>query len=72
MDENSKRVGPDLERGHMITVAETASRLRLSLETTRRLIRRGELPHYRIGRRILVDPAALGRWLKASALDTQD
>ena len=52
------------------TVPELADTLGLSTETVYRGIRRGEIPHLRIGQRRLILPrASIDRWL-ASAGDT--
>jgi excisionase family DNA binding protein len=47
-DTNSTRTGPPI--APLMTVAETATALRVSPKTIRRMIARGELPHVRIGR----------------------
>lgn len=45
------------------TVAETARILGISRTSAYEDIRRGELPHFRVGRRILVGRADLGRFM---------
>lgn len=45
------------------TVAETARILGISRTSAYEAIRRGELPHFRVGRRILVGGADLGRFM---------
>ena len=47
----------------LLSVAETATRLRVSEKTIRRLIARGELPALRVGSQIRIDVADLERWL---------
>ena len=46
----------------LLTLAETAERLHLHVNTTRLLLAHG-LPHIRLGRAIRIDPAALDEWL---------
>jgi excisionase family DNA binding protein len=47
----------------VLTVQETATTLGISLNSAYEGIRRGEIPHLRIGRRIVVPVAALERVL---------
>ena len=50
----------------LLTVQEAATRMRVSVPTVRRLIRRGDLPAVQLGRKgasIRVDAAELDRWL---------
>lgn len=52
------------ENGSLLTVPETAKRLRLRTQRVYELIRQGELPHVRIGpNQIRVSLPALTRWL---------
>ena len=54
------------------TVPELADTLGLSTETVYRGIRRGEIPHLKIGeRRLILPKAAIDKWL-ASAGDVAD
>ena len=49
------------------TVSELANTLGLSTETVYRGIRRGEIPHLRIGQRRLILPrASIDRWLASA------
>ncbi|MEQ8694524.1 MAG: helix-turn-helix domain-containing protein [Gammaproteobacteria bacterium] len=41
---------------NLLTVAKTAELLSVSIKQVRRLIERNDLPHVRIGRRVLVHP----------------
>ena len=47
----------------LLNARETATRLRVSEATVRRLARRGELPHLRVGSQIRVDAGELEAWL---------
>ena len=47
------------------SVASLAKKLALSERTIRDVLKRGELPCYRIGAQLRVDPADLKRWLEA-------
>lgn len=51
----------------MLSIKEVASRLGISVMTVRRLIWDGELPAYKIGGRLKVDPDALERYRQSSA-----
>jgi excisionase family DNA binding protein len=52
-----------LLRSKLLTRPEAAEYLNLSLACVGRLIRSGSLPAFQIGRRRLVDPVALRKWL---------
>jgi excisionase family DNA binding protein len=53
----------------LLNARETATRLRVSEATVRRLARRGELPHLRVGSQIRVDAAELEAWLRRDVSD---
>jgi excisionase family DNA binding protein len=53
--------------GLLLTVPETARRLRVSEKTVRRLIGRQELPARHVGSLIRVDEGELQAWLYAEA-----
>lgn len=53
----------------IITVKETADYLRISQTYVRDLIRIKRLPHFRLGRRILVDKADLETWLEGQKIN---
>jgi excisionase family DNA binding protein len=53
----------------LLNARETATRLRVSEATVRRLVRRGELPHLRVGSQIRVDSAELEAWLRRDVSD---
>jgi excisionase family DNA binding protein len=48
------------------SVAELAADLALSERTTRDALRRGEIPHIRIGRRFILPKAAIAEWLRTA------
>ncbi len=49
---------------NLLTIAEVATRLRISARTARRMAKSGELPALRITTRVwLIDEAELTRWL---------
>jgi excisionase family DNA binding protein len=54
---------------HLLTVRETAERLRVSEKTVRRLICAEILPALRIGGSIRVDPDELQAWLYGAVSD---
>jgi excisionase family DNA binding protein len=49
--------------GALLTVPETAERLRVSEPTIRRLVRRGDLPALRVGHQLRFAEAEVARWL---------
>jgi excisionase family DNA binding protein len=53
----------------LLNARETATRLRVSEATVRRLARRGELPHLRVGSQIRVDATELETWLRRDVSD---
>lgn len=48
----------------MLLVSEVAQRLRVSKDAAYAMIRRGEIPHIRVGRLVRVSPDALDRWIE--------
>jgi excisionase family DNA binding protein len=48
------------------SVAELAEDIGLSERSTRAALRRGEIPHIRIGRRFVLPRAAIADWLRAA------
>ena len=48
----------------MISIAETAERLGVSTRTVRRFLDAHELEYVKIGRRILIEEAELGRFIE--------
>lgn len=57
----------DIKGKALITVMETAEVTGLGRTATYDAIRRGDIPHRRVGRRVLVPVPALLTWLGASA-----
>jgi excisionase family DNA binding protein len=53
------------ETSRLLTIMETAERLRVSRVTVYRHIRSGELPALRVGGQLRVDQTELGNWLYA-------
>jgi excisionase family DNA binding protein len=49
----------------LLTTKELCGLLRCSLPTVKRLLRRGELPVVRVGRRVLVRQEAVDAWILA-------
>lgn len=50
----------------LMTVAEAATELRISRDGCYDLVRRGKLPHVRIGRAIRIPRAQLARWVETN------
>jgi len=48
------------------SVAALAEDIGLSERSTRSALRRGEIPHIRIGRRFILPKAAIAEWLRAA------
>jgi excisionase family DNA binding protein len=48
------------------SVAELATDLGLSERSTRGALRRGEIPHIRVGRRFILPRAAIAEWLRTA------
>jgi excisionase family DNA binding protein len=48
------------------SVAELAADIGLSERSTRDALRRGEIPHIRIGRRFILPRAAIAEWLRTA------
>jgi excisionase family DNA binding protein len=53
------------EPERLYTRKQSRERLNCSLSTLERLIRRGEIPVVRMGRKILIRESALERWIEA-------
>jgi excisionase family DNA binding protein len=50
------------------SVAELATDLGLSERSTRDALRRGEIPHIRVGRRFILPRAAIAEWLRTAGV----
>jgi excisionase family DNA binding protein len=48
------------------SVAELAADLGLSERSTRAALRRGEIPHIRVGRRFILPKSAIAEWLRTA------
>ncbi len=57
---------------HRLSVEEAAPILGVSVFMVRALIRRRELPHYRVGRRIVLDPDDLERYLRQHRVEARE
>jgi excisionase family DNA binding protein len=51
------------------SVADLAADLGLSERSTRSALRRGEIPHIRVGRRFILPRAAIAEWLRTASLN---
>jgi excisionase family DNA binding protein len=49
----------------LLTIKEICGLLRCSVPTVKRLLKRGELPVVRVGRRVLVRQEAVDAWIRA-------
>ena len=61
-----------MRNNQLLTVRETAQRLRISRYLTYELVARGELPAFRLGRAIRIRRDALDSWIEASASHDTD
>ncbi len=52
-------------KGQLMTVQELASYLRCSVTTVRRIVARGEIPHYRLGKMVRFRRREIDTWLTA-------
>lgn len=48
------------------SVAALAAEIGLSERSTRSALRRGEIPHIRVGRRFILPKAAIAEWLRSA------
>ena len=61
----SQRGGPPVLGEPLLSIAEVARLLSLSAKSVHRLVARGSLPCYRIGRLVRFAPGDVFRWLEA-------
>lgn len=61
MRNDLRKVEPILQLG--LTVAQAARHAGLSENVMRRLIQAGDIPHRRVGRRVVVSAEGLRRWI---------
>jgi excisionase family DNA binding protein len=68
LQEQSKRSKPEshVDGSESITVAALAAMIGLSERSTRNALRRGEIPHIRVGRRFILPKAAIAEWLRTA------
>jgi excisionase family DNA binding protein len=77
MDDELRQATPDVEsqsNGDQHTypsVAALANDIGLSERSTRAALRRGEIPHIRIGRRFILPKAAIAEWLRTAGQNSQ-
>jgi excisionase family DNA binding protein len=77
MDEKMLQTTPDVEarsngdRSTYPSVAALANDIGLSERTTREALRRGEIPHIRIGRRFILPKAAIAEWLRTAGQNSE-
>ena len=57
---------PNRSQSTYRSVAELAVELSLSERSTRDALRRGEIPHIRVGRRFILPKAAIAEWLRTA------
>lgn len=55
-----------------MSVAEAARALGVSRDAVYELVRRGEMPHLRVGRRVIIPRQALERWLAGAGAAGQE
>jgi excisionase family DNA binding protein len=60
-----------METRPLMGIAEGAMRLGISKFTLRSWIRQGIIPHIRLGRRVLLDPRDLDRFIQASRVEAR-
>ncbi len=55
-------------RERLLTAPEVAAYLRCSVSTVRRLVGRGEIPHYRLGKMVRFRRREVDVWLRANSV----
>lgn len=53
------------------TVKEVANMLKYTTDHIHRLVREGELPHYRMGKAVRITPDQLNEWLESKRVYTK-
>lgn len=58
----------------LLTAKQAASRLAVHVNTVKRMVRLGQIPHYRIGDRgdLRFDPADIDAWLRKRRVEPSD
>jgi len=64
--------GDPIDHGPLLTRAEAAEFLNVSDQTVYRILRRGELPAYRVGHSIRISQVALENYLRAQSPPLQE
>ena len=59
----------DMSEAHFLTIAEVASKMRVSKMTVYRLVHNGELPAVRVGRSFRVSEHDVDEYLRTSFFD---
>jgi len=54
------------------SVAALAAEIGLSERSTRSALRRGEIPHIRVGRRFILPKAAIAEWLRSAGANRRN
>ncbi|GHU62083.1 hypothetical protein FACS189445_4750 [Spirochaetia bacterium] len=54
--------------GHLMTIKDAAPELLIAEITLRRMVRKGEIPHHRIGKKILFSPKNIEQYLEKCAV----
>jgi len=55
----------------LVGVKDVAKMLGISRFTVAVMVRRREIPHFRLGRRIVLDPSEIRVWLKSKRIDAR-
>lgn len=53
----------------LLTVEDVSAKLRMHPETVRHMCRKGELPSYKVGKRIRINSRLLDDWLSRRRID---
>jgi excisionase family DNA binding protein len=64
--------GDPIDHGPLLTRGEAAQFLNVSDQTVYRILRRGELPAYRVGHSIRISQVALENYLRAQSPPLQE
>lgn len=74
--EPSKTSAPEPQLGGRAStyrsIAELAAEIGLSERSTRAALRRGEIPHIRIGRRFILPKTAIAEWLRTAGQSSEN
>lgn len=67
---DSELEAPKFESAYR-SVTELAKDIGLSERSTRAALRRGEIPHIRVGRRFILPRAAIAEWLRSAGRSSE-